>query len=105
LLTNQPTKGDLLMRKLYLSMLGIIVLVLLSAGFVQAQTNLLINGDIETIEPGFWSKLNGTTECIWATDTAAATFNSRRSFKIVKSAASADVIGWRSVNNANLLWV
>ncbi|MCP3999925.1 MAG: hypothetical protein GY727_03345, partial [Gammaproteobacteria bacterium] len=66
--------------------------------------NIVINGDIETIEPGFWHKLNGTTECTWASDTAAATFNSRRSFKIEKSAASGDVIGWKSDNNADKLW-
>jgi hypothetical protein len=83
------------------------VVLIFSVVFIanlSAQSNILINGDIETIEPGFWHKLNGTTECIWATDTAAATFNSRRSFKIVKSAASSDVIGWRSDNNADKLW-
>ena len=69
------------------------------------QTNILINGDIETMEPGFWHKLPGTDDAgTWADDDFAATFNSRRSFKIEKSAASGDVIGWKSDNNADKLW-
>ena len=82
----------------------LVVVLIFSVVFIpnlSAQTSIVINGDIETIEPGFWSKLNGDAECIWATDTAAATFNSRRSFKIVKSAASSNEIGWRSDNNAD----
>jgi len=72
---------------------------------IEPGSNLLTNGDIETITPNFWEKLNGDAECIWASDTASASWaNSRRSLKIVKNAASSDVIGWRSVNNAKLYW-
>ena len=93
------------MKKSYLSLFIIVLVVALAGGALFAQnTNLLPNGDIETMMPNYWEKLNGDTECIWASDTAAATPNSRRSFKIVKTTTTSDVIGWRSVNNANLYW-
>jgi hypothetical protein len=67
--------------------------------------NIVVNGDIEDVTlPGFWSSLNSTGESTWASDTAAATFNSRRSFKINKMAATSDVVGWRSDNNADTYW-
>ena len=57
------------------------------------------------MKPNFWDKLKGDAECIWATDTMATNWaNSRRSLKIVKPSATADVLGWRSENNANLYW-
>jgi hypothetical protein len=67
--------------------------------------NLLPNGDLETMTPNFWEKMNGDAELIWADDSYATTWpNSRRSLKIVKSAAGDNAIGWKSVNNANLYW-
>lgn len=90
------------MRVFFVLIFSFVLIVNLSA----QQTNLVINGDIEAVdEPGFWNRLNGTAaECIWATDTAAATFNSRRSFKITKSTAGSNEIGWKSEDNANQLW-
>ena len=92
------------MKRQYQILMVSLGLVFLIFGLTLSQTNLLPNGDIETIEPNFWEKLNGTTECTWAEDTAAAGVLSRRSLKVVKSAATADVVGWKSVNNANLYW-
>ena len=69
-----------------------------------AQSNLLTNGDIENIAPNFWEKMGGDSEMSWATDAAAATFNSRRSFKIEKASATGAAMGWKTVNNADLYW-
>lgn len=74
----------------------------ISSGF--GQTNLLINGDLETVTPNFWEKMGGDSELSWATDTSAATPNSRRSFKIVKPAVTGAAMGWKSANNADLYW-
>jgi membrane-bound inhibitor of C-type lysozyme len=74
-------------------------------GLALAQTNILPNGDLETYEPGFWSKVNdglGGAQCTWADDEAAGT--SIRSFKVEKSGATSDSVGWMSDNNANLYW-
>jgi len=67
--------------------------------------NILVNGDLETVEPGFWSKLNdgmGGAQVTWATDEAVD--NSLRSFKIIKASATTDMVGWVSDNNADLYW-
>jgi hypothetical protein len=67
-------------------------------------TNLLPNGDLETWAPNYWSQYNdglgGTMT--WATDEAA--LQSLRSFKVSKSSATSDAVGWVSDNNADLYW-
>ena len=89
------------MRKVNLVLLGIFVFAILGL----AQTNLLPNGDIETITPNFWEKMGGTSEMTWADDAfSTAWANSRRSLKISKSSTSSDAMGWKSVNNAKLYW-
>jgi hypothetical protein len=79
---------------------------------VDPSNNLLTNGDFETQEVNFWSKLNdglGGAAVTWATDEAANSpwgifQKSLRSFKVVKGSATADMVGWLSVNNADLYW-
>jgi len=87
-------------------------IVLLFFGFLFSQNNLLVNGDLETVEPAFWNKLNdglGGSQLFWASDTAAPNnwntdLPSTYSFKIVKSSTTTDEVGWMSVNNADLYW-
>ncbi|APF17745.1 hypothetical protein Calab_2214 [Caldithrix abyssi DSM 13497] len=92
-------------RFFYLSLL-----ILLLPAFLLAETNLLKNADLETREPGFWNRVNDDgTHAIWASDTAASNpwntdLPSEYSFKITKDAASSDVIGWKSLNNADRYW-
>jgi len=77
---------------------------------LDVQPNILTNGDMETREPAFWNRLNDDgTHTMWASDTAANNpwnpdLASEYSFKITKDAASGDVIGWKSINNANRYW-
>ncbi len=78
---------------------------------LDVQDNIVMNPSLETVEPGFWNRVNDPNEtyAIWATDTAAYnpwndTLPSVHSFKITKSQATSDVVGWKSVNNANLYW-
>lgn len=69
-----------------------------------AQTNLLLNGDLETVAPAFWDKLNegdGSSICSWDLATG---HESLRSAKVEKTDASGDVVGWKSVDNAYLYW-
>jgi len=83
----------------------ILMLVFLCAffGFLTAQTNILPNGDLETYEPGFWTKVElGGAVCTWADDASAGT--GLRSLKVEKAAATSDVVGWKSDNNADLYW-
>ncbi|HFE65390.1 MAG TPA: hypothetical protein ENK14_13400, partial [Caldithrix sp.] len=64
--------------------LFILVLSFAFAGLLLAQTNLLPNSDLETVEPGFWNKVNdglGGAQCMWATDAA---YMGLRSFKVIK---------------------
>ncbi len=91
----------------YLTLFVLLVL----PGMILAGTNLLVNGDLETREPAFWNRVNDNdgTYAIWASDTAAHdpwndALPSEYSFKITKSATTSDVVGWKSVNNANLYW-
>ncbi|NOX88608.1 MAG: hypothetical protein GXO77_06255 [Calditrichaeota bacterium] len=92
----------------YLSPILLILLVL--PGLLLAGTNLLVNGDLETREPAFWNRVNDDgTYATWASDTAANNpwndaLPSEYSFKISKAAATSDVVGWKSVNNADLYW-
>jgi len=91
------------MKNIY-TCLAFLLCVTLLATNSMAQTNLLTNGDLEDVSPNFWEKMGGDSEMSWATDEAAATFNSRRSFKIEKASATGAAMGWKSVNNADLYW-
>jgi hypothetical protein len=67
--------------------------------------DFLLNGDLETYFPGFWSTVNngvGGALCTWADDASAGT--GLRSLKIEKPAATAEAISWYSANNADLYW-
>jgi hypothetical protein len=69
---------------------------------LHAQTNLLVNGDLETIMPNFWNKYNegaGSSVCSWEPSGAGL-----HSFKVTKPATSSEATGWMSVNNADLYW-
>jgi len=78
------------------------VLLILPA-LVLAQTNLIVNGDLEVLEPNFWHKMNegdGGSELVWSRDA----YEGDRSFAVFKPSASSAPVGWVSVNNANLYW-
>jgi FlgD Ig-like domain len=99
------------MRVKYRMMYLAFILSLGLLGSLFAQTNLLPNGDLETMEPAFWSKLNdgmGGAQVTWAQDEAAMNpwgpVPSYWSFKVEKAAASTDMVGWQSDNNADLYW-
>ena len=81
---------------------ALIVLGLLMAGPIFAD-NLLTNASFEDQTPAFWSSLNGTigTELGWEQTEVYAGFYS---FKVTKSAATSNAVGWVSDNNANLYW-
>jgi len=81
---------------------ALIVLCVLSAGPISAQ-NLIGNASFENQAPAFWSGLNGTigTELGWE---ATEVFGGFYSFKVTKSAATTNEVGWVSDNNANLFW-
>ncbi len=68
--------------------------------------NIIGNPGFEDISPSFWEPLNGTfgTELGVGTDTAVNVNSGFRSFMITKSAASTDIVGWKSWDNANLYW-
>jgi hypothetical protein len=74
------------------------------SGFLFAQ-NLIGNSSFEDISPSFWNPVNGTwgTELGVGTD-AADVHTAYRSFKITKSAATSDIVGWQSDDNANKYW-
>ena len=79
----------------------------LIGGLFAQETNLLTNPGVEIREPGFWSKVNdglGGAACTWASDTARAGQTDPYSFKVVKSTATAEAVGWKSVDNAKLFW-
>ncbi len=99
------------MRVNFSVILLVLAVSLGTIGMLHAQTNLLPNGDLETMEPAFWTKVNdglGGAQVIWAQDEAAQNpwgpVPSYWSFKVVKSAVTTDAVGWRSVNNADLYW-
>jgi len=77
---------------------------------LDVKPNIIANSDVETREPAFWNRVNDEgSHAIWATDTAAYNpsnpdLPSEYSFKITKDAATSNVIGWKSVNNADLYW-
>jgi len=63
--------------------------------------NLVMNGDLETAEPFFFSKYNSNGEAVWATDEAHTYF---RSYKIDKPSTTASEVGWMSQNFAQKYW-
>jgi len=76
----------------------VVGLILLNFAFGD---NLIGNGSFEDQSPAFWSPLNGTFgEAIDISSTEH--FAGFHSFEITKSAASSDVVGWVSDNNATL---
>ena len=80
------------------------MMLLICLGFVFAEDNLLINPGMEDQTPAFWTPLNGvfgTDVGVTASDMAYSGFHS---FMITKAAATTDVVGWVSDNNANLYW-
>ncbi|HDZ11227.1 MAG TPA: hypothetical protein ENH53_03365, partial [Bacteroidetes bacterium] len=86
--------------------LGSLLTVLAFSGFVFAQggTNLIYNGDLEINEPFFFNAVgngDGGAQIIWADDAAHTYF---RSYKIVKTGASSQAVGWLSDNFAQYLW-
>ena len=88
---------------LRISVAFLFVFCLSSIAFSQ-NTNLLPNGDLEIAKPNFWEKLNegdGSSVLTWDMTTG---HNGGRSLKVTKSAASTNVVGWKSVNNARLYW-
>jgi hypothetical protein len=90
------------MRLIYTYFTAFLLFLFLASSGI-GQTNLLTNGDIETITPNFWEKMGGDAEMTWA-EAADTTFNNRRSFKISKTSTTAAAMGWKSVNNADLYW-
>ena len=84
---------------LWLSMVMLIAVPLLAQ-----EGNIMINGSMEVMEPAFWSKVNdgmGGAQAMWTDDTSHSWY---RSFKIMKPSATDDMVGWKSVNNAQLYW-
>ena len=69
---------------------------------ISQETNLLPNGDLETVAPAFWNELNaGAGTLTWDMATG---HNGSRCLKVEKTAASTDVVGWKSDDNAYLYW-
>ncbi|MBN1154483.1 T9SS type A sorting domain-containing protein [candidate division KSB1 bacterium] len=83
---------------------ALIILCLPLLGFAQSETNLLENGSLEIVEPGFWNKFNdgvGNSAVAWD---ITAGYNSMRSIKIVKPEVTTMEVGYASDNNAQLYW-
>ena len=83
------------------------ILVLMIGLFtcLTAQSNLLPNADLETLEPNFWLPNVGGTGHSWATDEVApGTGTNFRSFKIEKPSTTTEAVSWVSVDNADLYW-
>ncbi|MBN2089197.1 hypothetical protein JW964_06275 [candidate division KSB1 bacterium] len=82
--------------------IGLILMLLTNLTF--AGTNLLVNGDLEHVAPNFWMSVNdgmGGSLTLWDLENG---HNSIRSVKVMKSTATTDMVGWKSVNNADLYW-
>ena len=79
-------------------------LLLISLSFVFAEVNLLVNPGMEDQTPALWSPLNGTFGTDVGVTDAAMAYAGMHSFMITKSAASANMVGWVSDNNAKLYW-
>lgn len=68
------------------------------------EDNILVNGDLETVEPGFWSAVNngaGSSTMSWDFENG---FNGSRCVKIEKPSTGTDAVYWLSDNNAHLYW-
>ncbi len=79
------------------------LLLLICLGFVFAD-NLLINPSMEDQTPAFWSPLNGTFGTDVGVTNASDAYAGFHSFMITKAAATTDMVGWVSDNNADLYW-
>ncbi len=79
------------------------MLLLISLSFVFAE-NLLVNPGMEDQTLAFWTPLNGTFGTDVGVTDAAMAYAGFHSFMITKAAASANMVGWESVNNADLYW-
>ncbi len=94
-----------LLRFFYLTAFLVSIFTLLFLSTITAQeTNLLVNGDLETVAPNFWNKVNeggGGSTLTWDMENG---YNSMRSLKIEKPNTCNDVVGWKSVDNAHLYW-
>ncbi|MBL7068102.1 MAG: hypothetical protein ISS29_09680, partial [Candidatus Marinimicrobia bacterium] len=90
------------MKKVTMLVLAI-SLVFCGVGFAQ---NIIGNPGVEDLTPAFWNPVNGTfgTELGVGTDTATNVNAGFRSFMITKSAATSDIVGWLSDDNANKYW-
>ena len=68
------------------------------------EENILSNGGLENAAPNFWVAVNDGTAgavCVWDLTEG---YESTRSFKVHKPAATGTEVGWQSVNNADLYW-
>ncbi|HDP99661.1 MAG TPA: hypothetical protein ENN22_10840, partial [bacterium] len=84
--------------------IGISALFLFSSVALAQRTNLLPNGDLEIVEPNFWNKVNeglGNSVLSWDMENG---YNGSRCVKVEKPNTSSDLVGWKSVNNAQLYW-
>ena len=83
----------------------VLMISMVFCGFGFAQ-NVIGNPGVEDLTPSFWNVLNGTfgSELGVGMDTASNVLNGFRSFKITKSAATSDIVGWLSDDNANKYW-
>ncbi|MBL7067654.1 MAG: T9SS type A sorting domain-containing protein [Candidatus Marinimicrobia bacterium] len=89
------------MKKLML----LIAVCFIFVGSLFAQ-NIIGNASVEDLTPAFWNPVNGTfgAELGVGTDTTTDVKSKFRSFKITKSAATSDIVGWLSDDNANKYW-
>ena len=69
-----------------------------------AQTNLLPNGDLETLTPNFWTPVGDGQAGVTHTWAWEGYDGSEHSFQIEKAGATAGIVGWKSDNNADLYW-
>jgi hypothetical protein len=67
---------------------------------LQGGSDLMVNGDLETVTPGFWMEGAAGGTLSWSTEQASA---GTRSLKIEKTTTGTDA-SWESVNQANLYW-
>ncbi len=92
------------MKRKFVSVLLVVAVVsVLVLPQLSISQNLLTNGNLELIEPGFWMKVNegdGNSTLSWPW----MGYNSERSFEIMKPNAGSAAVGWMSVNNADLYW-
>ena len=93
-----------LFRSSIIMLTGFLFLSSLTSIVFAQRTNLLPNGDLEIVEPNFWSKVNeggGGSTLSWDMENG---YNGGRSIKIAKPNTSSDLVGWKSVDNSYLYW-